>query len=192
MGQCLEIYSVSRASLAQIINSGDDSSRRKISGRSRRGIEKVSELHDWSTARGKPTIFEAIRHLVMDDERTLEDHRMYYEAYKFLVEPNSSSLSNTDLGDFDDDYLTVLNTELQEAGGTLDLHELAKSGAPADFRIPSNHEGVNTGIWDEESIASNLVILNQHEELSPTLMQIRIWLAHAHSHQNMLVGFHTS
>lgn len=191
MGQCLEVYSVSRAALNQLINSGNDAARRQISGRSRRGIEKISEWYKWSTARGEQTVFEAIRHLVMDDERTLDEHLMYHQAYKFIVEPNATSLSNNEFCPFRGDYLGDINTELKEAGCTLDMYKLAWGGAPAEFRIPTRYEDVGTGHWDEASIASNLPILNQNEELSAPLLAIRDWLTNAHGHQNILVGFHT-
>lgn len=191
MGQCLEVYSVSRAALAKAINSGNDNIRRQISGRSRSEIDRISEWYKWSTQRGEPTVFEAIRHLVMDDERTLPDHLMYHSAYKCIVSPYATFLDNTEFCPFRGHYLDDINAELKTAGTTLSMYGIAWGGAPADFRIPSNYHDVATGTWDEESIASNLVVLNQYEECSPALLQIRTWLAHAHSHQNMLVGFHT-
>ncbi len=65
------VYSVDINKLTGLYESGNDTVRRSISGRFRQRITRLNDNFGLSNERGEPSIFEAIRHIIMGGEKTL-------------------------------------------------------------------------------------------------------------------------
>ena len=96
MSYGLMAFSVDSDHHNRTIDSGDDGKLREICGRFKRAITSTNNQLDWSNERGEPGVFEAIRHLVMRDPKTLPG-AMYAYGYKHIVEYHGRFLDNSTL-----------------------------------------------------------------------------------------------
>jgi hypothetical protein len=187
MSYGLMIYSVDLDKIKEICGSGNDQTRRAISGRFRERIYSTNDHLGYSNERGEPSIFEAIRHLIMGGEMNL-DGAMYGYAYKYIVGFYGKFLDNNRFMPCSYEYLTeTLNENLKKIGISLDLMNLAASRSPIAFPRPDDFPLF--GYWAKEEIQKNLPILQNCKHKTEENTSIQEWLETAVSKNEEIVGF---
>jgi hypothetical protein len=189
MGYGLMVYSVDIGQLTATIGSGDDGKRRAICGRFKRSIASINDQLGWSNERGAPSVFEAIRHLVMGDPKTLRG-AMYGYGYKTIVEFHGRFLDNSMLYPCPLDVMTdELDPQLAELGIDLSLSELGHASAPVEFPRPDDFPGY--GYWSAERVKRALgPARDARTTLSPEILPVLGWLQHAAPLGHGIVGFY--
>jgi len=189
MGYGLMVYAVDLNAVTSACGSGDDKLRKMISGRFRERIASTNSQLDWSNERGEDSVFEAIRHLIMGDEKMPLPGAMYGYAYKYIVEHHGTVLDN-------DHFLPApmswmmekVDPQLRALGLGLLVSDLAMAGSPVDFPRPSDFPSF--GYWERSSIPRTLRVLKAARLLSPELQQVKGWLETASADKRDLVAFY--
>lgn len=192
MGRCLEVYSIDERKLEEAVGHGDDKLRRMISGRFRTQIQSANDWSGWSNERGAPSVFEAIRELIMGSKQSIEDQMVYYYAYKFIVRFLGEPLDNSKFCPHRGDYLEEIQDLLRAHNATLSLDELTYGGALPGLKItPQFFAEVGYGYIPREVILNDEQVLSLGGRQQDPLDQIYGWLLHAKQREHVLVGFFT-
>lgn len=178
-------YLVDFDKLVALCGSGDDQTRRMISGRFRERISRLNTDLDWSNERGEPSVFEAIRHLVMGDEKTL-DGAMYGYGFKFVVEFLGRSLDNAPFYPCSSDHLSAVDAQLAEVGASIRMTGLVFGGAPVSFPHPDDFPSI--GHWNPAQVAQGVEPLRAGT--SNELRTIAKWLDQTATADQGIVGFY--
>ena len=179
------IYSTDTAKLDAVFGSGDDKTRRMISGRFRDRIYSRNDQLGYSNERGATSIFTGIRHLIMGDDKTL-DGDLYFSAYEIIVQSFGHFLDNGNFCPFRGSWLDDVGETLAEYGSSLDLNALAYSFPRVKF--PASAPELGTGQWDREEIEDNWEILQKVSDPPEEIGDIREWLRHARDNGRELIG----
>lgn len=186
MGYGIMAYAVDIDKLVTLCGSGDDRMRRAISGRFRERIRASNDFLGWSNERDEPSIFTAIKHLVMGEEKTLEG-AMYGYGFKYLVEFSGRFLDNSPFSPCRAYLLSeTVDVELAEVGATVRLTDLVFNGAPVSFPAPAEFPAI--GHWTAQQVADNVEPLRQGS--STELKTIAKWLDEASATGCGVVGFY--
>lgn len=185
------VYSVDFDKLRAIFGSGDNGTRRAISGRFKRDIYRLNDDFDWSNERGEASVFEALRHMIMGGEPVegLEG-AMYGYGYKFIVEFFGRFMPNSCFYPCNSSHQSSeIQPQLDAHGVKLSLFSLSFGGAVGgSFPMPDDFPGF--GYWSPEAVASAHEIMKDLDGLSDELAEIRGWLSHASAEGHGLVGFY--
>lgn len=188
MGYGVMAYAVDIDKLVALCGSGDDRTRRMVSGRFRERISQLNLDLDWSNERGQPSVFEAIRHLVMGDEKTL-DGAMYGYGLKFIVEFLGQALDNAPFYPCPARHLSeTVDPQLAQAGATIRMTDLAFGGAPVPIPLPDDFPAI--GHWTAEQVSANVEPLRTATGASAELKTIVAWLDQAVASGQGIVGFY--
>ncbi|MEL6179066.1 MAG: hypothetical protein AAFS10_08935 [Myxococcota bacterium] len=189
MGYGLMVYSVDFDALLAAIGSGDNGIRRAISGRYKRDINRLNDNLGWSNERGEPSVFEAIRHLIMGDAKTLPG-AMYGYGYKFIVEFYGQFLNNANYCPCSLSFMEEHRDPAMEALGlSVRVSDLGLCSAPIDFPFPNGFPGF--GYWSPEEVSTAADTLSTHtSQLSEEMEDIRGWLQTAQRQGHGIIGFY--
>lgn len=170
-------YAVDIDRLTAICGSGDDTIRRAISGRYKRDIIHINMEFDWSNERGEPSVFLAIRHLIMGDEKNLEGV-MYGYAFKFIVEFFGHPLDNRMFCPRSTNSITgQVDAAVKETGATVSMSDLLFRMAPVPFPEPDDFPLI--GYWTADEIVESRGPLRSAKSVTPELETIRGWVDQA-------------
>lgn len=172
-----------------MFGSGRDATRRAICGRLRSRIASINDQLGWSNERGEPSVFEAIRHLVMGDSKTLPGV-MYGYGYEMIVEHHGRFLDNSMVYPCPMHVMMdELDPQLHALGTDLTLAELCMQRAPVELPPPSDFPGY--GYWSAARAQHALPIVQAaRAQLSAELRQVLGWLEHAAPAGHGIVGFY--
>lgn len=124
MSYGLMVYSVDINKLISVCGSQDDALRRTISGRFKRDIASTNDQLAYSNERGEPSVFMAIQHLIMGNDKTL-DGALYACAFEYINRHFGKFLDNNLFYPCSMNFLTEeVNSHLTTAGTTLDMGNL--------------------------------------------------------------------
>ncbi|MBE1486363.1 DUF7691 family protein [Plantactinospora soyae] len=186
MGYGVMAYAVDIDKLVALCGSGDDRMRRVISGKFRNDIYQVNDFLGWSNERGEPSVFTAIKHLVMGEEKSL-DGAMYGYGFKFIVEFSGRFLDNGPFYPCPSQYLSdTVDVELAGIGASITMSDLVFGGAPVAF--PAPHDFPAIGHWTADQVAQNVEPLRAGS--STELKTIASWLDQAAATGRGVVGFY--
>jgi hypothetical protein len=186
MGYGVMAYAVDIDKLVAFCGSGDDRMRRVISGKFREDIYRINDDLGWSNERGEPSVFTAIKHLIMGEEKTLEG-TMYGYGFKFIVEFSGRFLDNGPFYPCPSQYLSdTVDVELAGVGATISMSGLIFDGAPVSFPSPDDFPAI--GHWTADQVADNVEPLRAGS--STELKTISKWLDQAAATGRGVVGFY--
>lgn len=186
MGYGVMAYAVDIDKLVALCGSGDDRMRRVISGKFRADIYRTNDDLGWSNERGEPSVFTAIQHLVMGEEKTLEG-AMYGYAFKVIVTFSGRFLDNGPFYPCSSQYLSdTVDVELRDVGATIRMSDLIFGGAPVSFPAPDDFPAI--GHWTADEVARNVEPLRTGS--STELKTIATWLDQAAATGRGVVGFY--
>lgn len=186
MGYGVMAYSVDIDKLVALCGSGDDKMRRMISGKYRESIYRTNDQLGWSNERGEPSVFTAIKHLVMGEEMTLKG-TMYGYGFKYIVEFSGRFLDNGPFCPCSSGYLSdTVDVELAEVGAAVSMSDLIFGGAPVSFPAPDDFPAI--GHWTAEQVAGSAESVRSGS--SEELKTISTWLDQAAAQGRGVVGFY--
>ncbi|BCJ76315.1 hypothetical protein CS0771_58590 [Catellatospora sp. IY07-71] len=186
MGYGVMAYAVDIDKLVALCGSGDDRTRRAVSGRFRDRIQRLNDDLGWSNERGEPSVFTAINHLVLGEQPTL-DGAMYGYAFKFLVEFSGRFLDNRPFYPCRSHYLSdTIDPELAALGAGIRMSGLIFGGAPVAFPSPDDFPAI--GHWTAAQVAADAERLREASTIE--LKTISGWLDEAAATGRGVVGFY--
>lgn len=182
------VYSLDFDAHRAVMGSGNERMRRVISGRFRQDLQHLNDSFGWSNERGADNSFEAVRHLVMGDDKRLPGV-MYGYAYKYIVEFQGRSLPNDHFYPCSSSYQEdELQPQLDALGVDLNLLDLNFGGPVVSFPLPDDFPGI--GHWTLEAVREARPLMDAAEGLSPAMQQVRGWLRRADELGHGIVGFY--
>jgi hypothetical protein len=186
MGNGVMAYAVDIDKLVALCGSQDDRMRRAISGRFRERIYRTNDQLGWSNERDEPSVFTAIKHLIMGEEKTLEG-AMYGYGFEFIVEFSGQFLDNGLFYPCPSRHLSeTVDVELADVGATISMIDLIFGGAPVSFPSPDDFPAI--GHWTADQVARNVEPLRAGS--SAELKTIAKWLDQAAATGRGVVGFY--
>lgn len=188
MSYGLMAYSVDIDKLQESCGSGNDALRRAISGRFKNYIASTNEQLGYANDRGEPSVFLAIRHLIMGDEQNL-DRALYAYGFKYIVEYFGKFLDNSLFYPASYDFLLdEVGAQLTNAGATVKMFDLLNCRAPVSFPRPDDFPSY--GYWSAESVATSVRPLETYSGKTEELESIQQWLEFAASRGEGIVGYY--
>ncbi|MBW4620492.1 MAG: hypothetical protein KME17_14210 [Cyanosarcina radialis HA8281-LM2] len=188
MSYGLMAYSVNIDKLKESCGSGDDSLRRAISGRFKNDIASTNQQLGYSNDRGEPSVFLAIRDLIIGDERNL-DRVLYAYGFKYIVEFFGKFLDNNLFYPASYDFLVEeVGANLSETGATVEMFKLLNCYLPVSFPTPDDFPLY--GYWSAERVAASVEPLAAFPEKTEELKAIQKWLEFAALKGEGIVGYY--
>ena len=187
MGYGLMAYSVSIEKVVAACGSGDDGLRRAISGRFKTKIASVNDQLGYSNERGEPSVFEAIRHLITGQEKTLNG-ALYGYGFEYIVRFYGRFLDNGRFYPAPWMYLVEeFASELKQTGAVVNMFDLMTA---APLRLPPPDDFPNYGHWTAADVAASVEPVRQAENKSEELQAIAQWLEFAAGRSEGIVGYY--
>jgi hypothetical protein len=187
MGYGLMVYSVNCDKIVEICGSGDDKLRRSISGRFKDDIASTNENLGYSNERGEPSVFLAIRHLIMGEEKNLPGV-LYGYGLKYIVEYFGKYLDNNLFYPCNIEYLDEIDSQLAQTGASIKISDLIFQKLPIAFPIPSDFPLY--GYWDAKTVGENVEYLQLCSEKTTEIQAIQQWLEFASIRGEGIVGYY--
>jgi hypothetical protein len=187
MGYGLMVYSVSIDKLTGLYESGNDAVRRSISGRFRERITRLNNEFDLSNERGEPSIFEAVRHIIMGGEKTLPGFAYGY-GLECIVDFYGRSLRNEPFYTCDFGWLREdIGGQLRATGAAVDMDDLLfRKPVP----LPDPDDFPVYGYWSAEAVAGSVERLQAAPNRSEELDTILEWCTFALGRNEGVVGYY--
>ena len=181
------VYSADINKLTGLYESGTDTVRRSISGRFRQRITRLNDNFGLSNERGEPSIFEAIRHIIMGGEKTLPGFAYGY-GFECMVDFYGKFQRNELFYPCSFDWLTSdIGGQLKATGATVTMDDLVFK---SPVLLPSADDFPVYGHWTAESIAASVEPLKATQNRSEELDAILEWCDFAAGRSEGLVGYY--
>jgi hypothetical protein len=187
MSYGLMVYSVDIDKVLSACGSGDDGLRRAISGRFRDRIADTNDQLGYSNERGEPSVFEAIRHLILGQDKSL-DSALYGYGLKYIVEFYGRFLDNSLFYPAPMEFITgEVGGKLADTGAVVKMSDLVYA---SPIQLPRPDDFPLYGHWTAADVAQSAAPVRTYADKTPELQAIEGWLTYAEDNGEGIVGYY--